>query len=64
MNEEKISMLERYGDDLTKKEYITDPAIARDEEITDIVDTFMLPNAKVEDEDIKEKIKLYINEAL
>ena len=30
---EKISMIERYGEDLTKKEYITDPAIARDKEI-------------------------------
>ncbi len=27
MNEEKISMLERYGIDLTLEEYITDPAI-------------------------------------
>lgn len=33
MNEEKISMIERYGDNFTKKEFITDPAIARDDEI-------------------------------
>ena len=26
MNNEKVSMLERYGVDLTTKEYITDPA--------------------------------------
>ncbi len=33
MPEEKISILERYGEDLTAKEYITDPAIGRDNEI-------------------------------
>lgn len=43
MNEEKISMLERYGVDLTKKEYITDPAIARDEEIKQIILTLLTP---------------------
>ena len=32
-NMPKISMLERYGENLTDKEYITDPAIARDNEI-------------------------------
>ena len=26
----KISVLERYGEDLTKKEYITNPSIGRD----------------------------------
>ena len=30
---EEISMLERYGENLTDKEYITDPAIGRDSEI-------------------------------
>lgn len=43
MNEEKISMLERYGIDLTQKEYITDPAIARDEEIKQIILTLLTP---------------------
>lgn len=43
MNEEKISMLERYGVDLTTKEYITDPAIARDEEIKQIILTLLTP---------------------
>lgn len=33
MNEEKVSMLKRYGDNFTEKEFITDPAIARDDEI-------------------------------
>ena len=40
---EKISMLERYGDDLTAKEYITDPAIARDEEIKQCILTLLTP---------------------
>lgn len=43
MNNEKISMLERYGVDLTTKEYITDPAIARDEEIKQIILTLLTP---------------------
>ena len=43
MKDEKISMLERYGIDLTQKEYITDPAIARDEEIKQIILTLMTP---------------------
>ena len=43
MNEEKISMLERYGTDLTQKEYITDPAIARDEEIKQMILTLLTP---------------------
>lgn len=33
MNEEKVSMLKRYGENFTEKEFITDPAIARDDEI-------------------------------
>ena len=33
MMEEKISMLEKYGENFTNKEFITDPAIARDDEI-------------------------------
>ena len=31
--ENKISILERYGEDLTKKEYITNPSIGRDKEL-------------------------------
>ena len=33
MIEEKVSILERYGENLTAKEYIVDPAIGRDQEI-------------------------------
>ena len=33
MNEEVLSLIDTYGEDLTAKEYITNPAIARDEEI-------------------------------
>ncbi len=40
---EKISMLERYGEDLTNKEYITDPAIARDEEIKQCILVLLTP---------------------
>lgn len=43
MNNEKISMLERYGDDLTTKEYITDPAIGRDNEIKQVILTLLTP---------------------
>ena len=41
--EVKISMLERYGEDLTSKEYITDPAIARDNEIKQCLLTLLTP---------------------
>lgn len=40
---EEISMLERYGIDLVNKEYITDPAIARDNEIKQIILTLLTP---------------------
>lgn len=40
---EKISMLERYGEDLTAKTYLTDPAIARDNEIKQCMLTLMTP---------------------
>lgn len=43
MNNEKVSMLERYGVDLTTKKYITDPAIARDEEIKQIILALLTP---------------------
>lgn len=41
--EEKISMLERYGENLTVKEYITDPAIAREDEIKQCILTLLTP---------------------
>ena len=43
MENEKISMLERYGEILTNKEYITDPAIARDDEIKQVILTLLTP---------------------
>ena len=33
MQPESFSVLKNYGEDLTSKVYLTDPAIARDEEI-------------------------------
>ena len=39
----KISILERYGENLTAKEYITDPAIARDNEIKQCILTLLTP---------------------
>lgn len=41
MNE--ISMLERYGEDLTAKNYVTDPAIGRDQEIKQMILTLLTP---------------------
>lgn len=43
MNEESISMIERYGENLTQKEYITDPAIKRDDEIKQCILTLLTP---------------------
>jgi len=40
---ENISMIERYGENLTEKSYITDPAIARDEEIKQCILTLLTP---------------------
>src|SRR5699024_6803006 len=40
---EEISMLERYGENLTDKEYITDPAIGRDSEIKQVILTLLTP---------------------
>ena len=40
---EEISMLERYGEDLTAKEFITDPAIGRDNEIKQMILTLLTP---------------------
>ena len=39
----EMSMLERYGENLTDKSYITDPAIARDEEIKQCILTLLTP---------------------
>jgi len=43
MENEKISMLNKYGENLTAKEYITDPAIARDDEIKQSILTLLTP---------------------
>ena len=43
MEEQSISMLEKYGEDLTAKEYITDPAIATEEEIKQCILTLLTP---------------------
>lgn len=40
---DSISMLERYGDDLTAKDYITDPAIGRDDEIKQMILALLTP---------------------
>lgn len=40
---EKVSMLEKYGECLTDKEYITDPAIAREDEIKQCILTLLTP---------------------
>ena len=40
---EKISVLERYGEDLTAKTYVTDPAIARENEIKQCILTLLTP---------------------
>ena len=41
--QEQISVLERYGENLTDKTYITDPAIARDNEIKQCILTLLTP---------------------
>ena len=41
--EEQIKMLEQYGENLTQKEYLTDPAIAREEEIKQCILTLLTP---------------------
>lgn len=43
MEQENISMLQRYGENLTDKEYITDPAIAREDEIKQSILTLLTP---------------------
>ena len=39
----KMSIVETYGEDLTKKEFITDPAIGRDKEINQMILTLLTP---------------------
>ncbi len=41
--EEQISILEKYGENLTKKNYITNPAIARNKELKELVMTLLTP---------------------
>lgn len=41
--EQEVSMLLRYGENLTQKKYITDPAIARDNEIKQCILTLLTP---------------------
>jgi len=43
LEEKKFSLLESYGEELTSKDYITDPAISRDEEIKEIVLALLTP---------------------
>jgi len=40
----QFSVLERYGEDLTKKTYITNPAIARDDEIRQLMLVLLTPD--------------------
>lgn len=43
MDSEILTLIDVYGDNLTEKEYITDPAIARDEEIKQCILTLLTP---------------------
>ncbi len=43
MNEQKYSILERYGEDFTAKEYITNPAIGRDNQIKELILILLTP---------------------
>lgn len=43
IKEQKVSILERYGQDLISKEYITDPSIGRDDEIKQVIMTLLTP---------------------
>lgn len=42
--EKSFSVVEAYGEDLTKKEFITNPAIGRDEEINQMILTLLTPD--------------------
>ena len=39
----KVSILDRYAQNLTEREYITDPSIGRDEEIKQVIMTLLTP---------------------
>lgn len=43
INLESFSVIQQYGENLTKKEYITNPAIAREEEIKRLMLVLMMP---------------------
>ena len=43
MDEARYSILERYGEDFTKKEYITNPAIGRDKQIKELILILLTP---------------------
>ena len=43
MDENKFSILERYGENYTEKEYITNPAIGRDEQIKELLLVLLTP---------------------
>lgn len=43
MEEAKFSILDRYGEDFTKKEYVTNPAIGRDNEIKELLLILLTP---------------------
>lgn len=43
MNQEVLNLIDVYGDNLTEKDYITDPAIARDDEIKQCILTLLTP---------------------
>ena len=43
MNGEQFSVLDRYGENFTDKEYVTNPAIGRDEEIKQLLLVLLTP---------------------
>lgn len=44
INIPKVSIIERYGEDLTKKEFITNPSIGRDKEINEMILALITPD--------------------
>ena len=44
VNKPKFSIIEKYGEDLTKKTFITNPAIGRDEEINKMILALITPD--------------------
>ncbi len=47
MDNNEYSIIKRYGDNFTDKEYVTDPAIGRDEEIKDLILVLLTPDKSV-----------------